>query len=92
MKLYLISTQVLYALSLVPWLMIWGLSFMSFDSGFHVYNVSFVLAITLYPVAVLVGSVLAWLFRNKKKKFAIIINLLPFVWIISFAVFILINN
>jgi hypothetical protein len=90
MKLYLIISQVLYALSLVPWFAIWGLSFMSFDSGVNVYNISFVLAITLYPVAVIIGSILAWVFRKKKKRFALIINLIPLLWIFTFFAFMLI--
>jgi hypothetical protein len=84
MKPYLIITQILYVISLFPWFVIWGLSFMSFDSGVNAYNVSFVLVISLYPVAVVLGSILAWIFRLKKKRFAFIINLLPCLWIVSF--------
>ncbi|SFB02092.1 MULTISPECIES: hypothetical protein [unclassified Bacillus (in: firmicutes)] len=87
MKPYLIITQILYLISLFPWFVIWGLSFMSFDSGVNVNNVSFVLVISLYPVAVVIGSILAWIFRLKKRRFAVIINLMPCLWIISFIVF-----
>ncbi|MHC0039743.1 hypothetical protein [Pseudoneobacillus sp. C159] len=90
MKLYLIISQVLYTISLIPWLAIWGLSFMSFDSGFNVFNVSFVLAITLYPVAIIICSILSWVFKTRKRRFAIVINLIPLLWIISFLGFILI--
>jgi hypothetical protein len=84
MKPYLIISQILYVLSLVPWFVIWGLSFMSFDSGVNLANSSFVLAISLFPVAVIVGSILAWVFRVKKQRFAIMINLIPMLWIIAF--------
>lgn len=84
MKPYLIISQILYALFLFPWFVIWSMSFMSFDSGFNFANISFVLAITLYPVAVIACSILAWIFRVKKKRFANIINLVPMLWIIGF--------
>ncbi|MDQ1147767.1 hypothetical protein QE429_004594 [Bacillus sp. SORGH_AS 510] len=92
MKLYLIISQILFALSLIPWFIIWGLSFMSFDSGVNLANSSFVLAISLYPVAVIVGSIIAWVFRVKKKRFAIMINLVPLLWIIVFMGFMVMNN
>lgn len=92
MKPFLIITQVFYILSLVPWFVIWGLSFMSFDSGFHFYNVFFVLVITLYPVAVLLGSILAWIYRVKKKRLAIMMNFLPMIWVIAFLSFMFFYN
>ncbi|PGY09743.1 hypothetical protein [Bacillus sp. AFS031507] len=92
MKLYLIISQILYLLSLIPWFAIWGLSFKSFDGGVNLSNVSFVLAISLYPIAVIFGSILAWVFRMKKKRLAIMINLIPMVWIIVFLYFMLLYN
>lgn len=92
MKPYLIVSQVLYILSFVPWFVIWGLSFMSFDSGVNLYNVSFVLVITLYPVAVVTGSISAWILRVKKKRLAIIMNLIPMIWIIAFLSFMFLYN
>jgi hypothetical protein len=89
MKAYLIISQILYGLSLAPWFVIWGLSFMSFDNGVNGYNVTFVLIISLYPVAVLTCSILAWVFRVKKRRFALMINLFPLLWIISFFSFML---
>ncbi len=84
MKRLLIISQILYAVSLIPWIIIWGLSFMSFDGGVNLSNVSFVLIISLYPVAVIACSILTWLFRSKKKKLALVINLIPLVWVIGF--------
>lgn len=92
MKLYLIISQILYVLLLGPWYVIWGLSFMSFDSGLNAANVSFILVISMYPVTVIIGSILAWFFRKKKKRFAILINLLPTLWIIAFISFMFLNN
>jgi hypothetical protein len=45
-------------LSLIPWFLIWRLSFMNFDNGVNLYNVSFFLSISLYPVAVIMCSIL----------------------------------
>jgi len=88
-KLFLIITQILYVLSLLPWFVIWGMSFMSFDAGIGLYNSLFVITITLYPVAVIVGSILSWVFHRKRKKLAVILNVVPLVWITAFAVFML---
>lgn len=87
MKAYLIIIQFIYILSLFPWFVIWGMSFMSFDAGFSFQNITFVLIITLYPIAILVCSIIAWLFQKKRVKLAVILNLVPMLWVISFAVF-----
>lgn len=92
MKPYLIISQFLYILSFVPWFVIWGLSFMTFDSGVNLYNALFVLVITLYPVAVVTGSISAWIFRVKKKRLAIMMNLIPMIWIIAFLSFMFLYN
>jgi len=92
MKPYLIISQFLYILSFVPWFVIWGLSFMSFDSGFNFYNIFFVLVITLYPVAVVTGSISAWIFRVKKKRLAVMMNLIPMIWVIAFLSFMFLYN
>lgn len=89
MKLFLIVSQILFTLSLIPWFVIWGLSFMSFDSGFNLANISFAGTISLYPVAVILCSILAWILRLKKQRLAIIINLLPLLWVIAFVGFML---
>lgn len=68
MRVYLIMTQIVYVLCLIPWLPIWGLSFMSFDGGFSFYNILFVLIISLYPVAVIACTILSWIFRKKEKQ------------------------
>ncbi|MGI8387427.1 hypothetical protein [Robertmurraya sp. P23] len=92
MKPFLIITQILYVLSLLPWFVIWGMSFMSFDAGIGFYNSLFVIIITLYPVAVIVSSILSWVFHRKRKKLSVILNLVPMVWVIAFAVFMLWNS
>jgi hypothetical protein len=90
-KLFLILIQISYVLSLLPWFVIWGLSFMSFDAGIGFYNTLFVLIITLYPVAIIVSSIFAWVFRLKRRELAIFLSLVPMIWVISFAIFMLWN-
>lgn len=92
MKAYLIISQLIYLISLIPWFVILGLSFMSFDSGINLYNVSFVSLICVYPAAVIICSITAWLFRVTKKRLAIILNLLPLLWIFGFLCFIALNG
>ncbi|WP_407268580.1 hypothetical protein [Radiobacillus sp. PE A8.2] len=91
MKPYLIISQVLYLLSLLPWFVIWGLSFMSFDGGINFYNSAFVLIISLYPVAIITCSILGWVLHKKKQRAAFIVNLVPTLWVISFLAFMFIN-
>jgi hypothetical protein len=90
-KPLLVITQILYVLSLLPWFVIWGLSFMSFDAGIGFYNTLFVLIITIYPVVVVVSSIFAWVFRLKRKRLSIILSLLPMIWVISFTLFMIWN-
>ncbi|PAD72613.1 hypothetical protein [Paenibacillus campinasensis] len=52
MKLFLFISQSIYALMLVPWLIVWGVSFMVFDSGLSLWGVGIMIMVTLYPIAV----------------------------------------
>ncbi|MFC5469161.1 hypothetical protein ACFPPD_10555 [Cohnella suwonensis] len=83
MKSFLIIGQVMYALCLAPWLLVWGLSFMGFDQGFSLFNIALVAGIGLYPVALIACSILAWKLRKRKKKIAVLLNLVPLVWILG---------
>ncbi|PKG22796.1 hypothetical protein [Niallia nealsonii] len=86
MKTYLVITQILYAVCLLPWLVVFGMSFMSFDQGISVANSAFVFGIGVYPIFVIICSVVAWIYRKRKKKLAIIVNLIPMLWIIGLGV------
>ncbi|MEY8744401.1 hypothetical protein AB9M62_34325 [Bacillales bacterium AN1005] len=79
-------------LTLMPWFIIWGLSFMAFDSGVSMWGVALVTIVTLYPLAVVVCSILSWLLKKKVKTLGLIlISSFPLLWVISFAVLILGN-
>lgn len=84
MKAYLIISQILFLVSLLPWYVIWMMSFMSFDSGVGVGNSAFVMAITLYPVAIILCSLIAWKIRGSKRRAAVLINLIPLLWVVVF--------
>ncbi|WP_342542567.1 hypothetical protein MHH33_17835 [Paenisporosarcina sp. FSL H8-0542] len=92
MKGFLIGSQIFYVLCLIPWFVIWGLSFMSFDNGFSVWNVSFVLAIGFYPIAVILCSIFSWILHIQRKRTAIIINLIPMLWVAGLGVLLLMVN
>ncbi|MFD0670721.1 hypothetical protein [Cohnella sp. GCM10027633] len=83
MKTSFVVLQIVYALGLIPWLFVWGLSFMSFDQGFGFANVAFVGTIGMYPVAAIVCSIFAWKLRKRKARAAAIVNLIPMAWILG---------
>jgi hypothetical protein len=89
MRMFLIISQIFYLISIIPWFVIWGLSFMSFDGGVTFSNGVYVLVITLYPIAVIICSILSWVFRVKRKRLSLIFNLIPLIWVISFLGFML---
>ncbi|EFM08547.1 conserved hypothetical protein [Paenibacillus curdlanolyticus YK9] len=83
MKIFLAISQIIYVISFLPWLLIFGMSFMSFDQGFSVWNLSFVGGIAIYPVAVLLGSILGWVLHKRNKRAAVIWNLVPMLWVVG---------
>jgi ATP/ADP translocase len=87
MRTYLIISQIIYLLAILPWSIFLMMSSMAFDNGFSTWNITFVGAILLYPIAVIVCSILAWVFRRKHRKVVIYINLIPFLWFLAAFVF-----
>lgn len=85
MKFYLIIIQAFYLLSLIPWFIIWGLSFMVFDNGISAWGISLMIIVSLYPVAVVICSILSWLFRGRFKSITVFfISAIPLLWVITF--------
>jgi len=83
MKPFLVISQMLYGLCLFPWLMVWGLSFMGFDTGFSWFAVAWVTGIGMYPVAAVVCAVAAWILHTRRRLLALALNLIPALWIIG---------
>ncbi|RKJ28312.1 hypothetical protein D7X33_42600 [Butyricicoccus sp. 1XD8-22] len=80
MRVYFIVTQMVYFLTILPWFLIWGLSLTTFGSGINLDNTLFVLTITVYPVVIVVCSIIAWYFHSKKPIASFFINFIPIIW------------
>jgi uncharacterized membrane protein len=89
MKPFLIVSQAIYAICLLPWFFVWTMSVMAFDQGFHVWNTLYFAFVTVFPVVALVSSILAWVFLKRKPRAAATVNCLPLVWIVAFGIFML---
>jgi len=83
MKSFLIIVQLLYLLCIIPWLLIWGVSFMGFDQGISFFNVALVIVIGVYPLVVLICCIIAWVLRKRRQRMSIIVNLVPMLWVIG---------
>lgn len=88
--IWLIVSQVLALASLVVWLLMVGLSVMSFDSGVTQEAWNFVIAVWLYPIWPIVFTITAWIaYWRKKDKLAGILTLLTFLPILVLLVIII---
>ncbi|MFT8319972.1 MAG: hypothetical protein ABF649_03615 [Bacillus sp. (in: firmicutes)] len=92
MKSYFVISQIFYVLCTLPWFLIFGLSFMSFDNGVNFFNVAFVVGVGLYPIAVIFCSIFSWFLRGRSKRVAVIINSIPLLWIIGLGMPLLVLN
>lgn len=84
MKLYLIATQSVYFVSLIPWLFFWVMAFILIMHAPTSQNTFYFLIITLYPVAVIICTIIAWYFHINKRTISIAINLIPAIWLIIY--------
>jgi hypothetical protein len=86
--MWLIITQILAALSLLPWLVIAGLSLLAFDSGEQLSAVLFVSVIWLYPLLSLGCAIRAWwLYRHGKLRGAVITTSIPLVVVLPLVLY-----
>ena len=77
--IWMIVSQILAALSLVPWLLMAGLSVMAFDSGVTTEAWTFVLLVWAYPILPLILVIAAWIaFAKRKNALAAILSGLTF--------------
>ncbi len=75
---WLIVSQLIYLVSLFPWLAMALMSFMAFDAGVNWQNLLFVLAMWSYPLWLLLFAALAWLaYRRAHYKAALAWTSLP---------------
>jgi uncharacterized membrane protein len=90
-KAWLIISQIIAALFLLPWVVVAGLSFMAFDSGVSTGAVVFVSIIVAYPIVAIVCGIIAWLlYRSHKDKAAVIVTSLFLIYPIMFVILVFI--
>lgn len=78
--------QVIYAISLVAWLFVLGMSAMNFDSPGAFGDAAtwlIVLFIAIYPIAFLVAAITGWvMFARRRHRAALLWNCLPLLWFV----------
>ncbi len=85
--IWMIASQLIGLLSLIPWLVMAGLSFMAFDSGETPQAWLFVGTVLSYPLLPIGCSILAWvLWTFKKRRAALVATSLPFVIVLLLVV------
>ncbi|WP_136605231.1 hypothetical protein [Paenibacillus dokdonensis] len=83
MKTFMIISQIIYLLFILPWLFIWGISFMGFDSGVSGGAIALVTIIGVYPLVAIACSIIAWVLHKRKTRTAVLINLIPMLWVVG---------
>lgn len=87
LKPYLIVTQVVYVLALIPWSLVFIMSPMMFDAGVAVWNSITFGFIAAYPVALIISSILAWRLRRRARSAVVyFVGGIPALWIVVAAV------
>ncbi len=82
--LWLVISQAVYALSLIPWIVMAMMSFMAFDSGVYLSNSLFVAAVWSYPLWLILFSALAWVsYKRGKNTPALIWTSIPMLIILA---------
>lgn len=66
--IWMILSQILTVLSLIPWLLMAGLSVMAFDSGVTAEAWTFVIVVWSYPILPLILVIAAWIAYARRKN------------------------
>jgi hypothetical protein len=75
---WLVISQVVGLLSLVPWLAVAGISIMAFDSGYSTGAELFVGAVWCYPLLPIIAAIVAWVLHARKRdRAALVVTSLP---------------
>jgi len=87
--IWLLATQVVYLLSLLPWVVMAGLAFMAFDAPGSTARLMpwlFAGSIWAYPILPLASSIAAWLLYSRgRTRGAAIVTTLPIVVVLVIA-------
>lgn len=85
--LFLLFSQIAYALLTVVWLIVALMSFMLFDSSEAWTNTPtwfLFVFVWLYPLAVAISAVVSWVLYHKRKfKAAVWTDLIPLLWVLA---------
>ena len=81
---WMIATQIIYILSLFPWLIVRGVSYMLAYDGELYPNARFLFgAVSAYPLVMIASSIWAWIsYRREKSSRAGKIFLIPIGYIL----------
>lgn len=91
--IWMIVSQILTALSLIPWLLMAGLSVMAFDSGVTAEAWTVVIIAWSYPIIPLILVIAAWIaYTRRKNAVAVVLSGLSFAPPVLCLAFIWISN
>lgn len=77
--IWMIVSQIIAVLSLVPWLLMAGLSVMAFDQGSTPEAWTIVIAVWSYPILPIILVIAAWsAYRRRKNSVAAVLSGLSF--------------
>ena len=68
LTIWMILSQILAVLSLIPWLLMAGLSVMAFDSGVTAEAWAVVIAVWSYPILPILLVIAAWIAYARRKN------------------------
>ena len=81
--IWLILSQLIYLILLIPWGFASMMGVMAFDSGVNAYNLTFVGILWSYPVWPILFSILAWVaYAQQNAKMALIWTSAPLALIL----------
>lgn len=80
---WLIFSQLLYLILLIPWGAASMMAVMAFDAGFNLYNLTFVGILWSYPIWPILFSILAWVaYARQNAKMAMIWTSVPLALVV----------
>ena len=80
MRLYLIATQIVFYVAIIPWVFLWLMAFVLIMHSASTQNIVIFSLTSIYPVVLIVCTIFAWYFHMNKKSVSIAINLIPAIW------------
>nr|WP_106782511.1 hypothetical protein [Lysinibacillus timonensis] len=86
MRLYLIATQIVYFVTLIPWLILWAMAFIVISHASDMENAMLFSFLSIYPVVVIASSIIAWYFHSNKPFISLVLGLIPSIWIVYYLI------